>query len=148
MSIFPDWLYKLTPRDEQVTPLEFVTHYFFNTTAAAQVTATDTYTVPAGKILAPTNIGMALYPGAAQKPMESYIYSKYDAAGSDLLYHWAKKYDPNAAARFNLASNDLPLLIPSGTVLFAVAEFSAGVNANSFEGHIQGVLIPRGNFAI
>lgn len=146
MTIFPEFLYRLTPRDEQVTPLDMINFDFgvFSDTSASLMT-TASYTVPDGKIFALTSATVFLEGGAAQFPKVWSIIMTY---GGTSFYVSGGTLPCIAAANFSLGSTTAPYFCQPGSVITLGGEFNAGVNANNIGGSINGILIPRGNFAI
>lgn len=146
MSGFPDFLYRLTPRDEQVTPLEILNLRLTASTAATDV-ATNIYTVPLGKVLVCSAYGLRGEGGAAQYSESLWIEIYTDPTMPTLLGGSLNAY-PSAAQRSYSHGVASQIIVPEGWQLRGRGTFSAGAAANNVFLGINGILIPRGNFAI
>jgi len=140
MSAFPDWVYKFTPRDEQVTPLEILnlekkdedTNTYFNGTV---------YTVPDDRVLILNSAHQTTYAGAGQTPV---AFSCWYSKGGQNVYLLQK----NVGTRYNINQQFAQMIVAPGAVIYHDAEFSAALNNNILWTYLNGILIPRGNFAI
>ena len=144
MSFFPDWIYRFTPRDEQVTPLEIVT---VTQTAGAVANATRTtasYTVPTGRILILKHLALEAIPGAAQFMLRAETFILSVAPFSQTLTGITNT--TTFTDRF-LWGQSINVVVPSGGVINTTFTFNAGVAANNGNQYLTGLLIPRGNFA-
>lgn len=149
MSNFPDFIYRLTPRDEQVTPLESVTYYHTESLVSTYVDIDESlgaYRVPAGKILLVNTLAVDFSAGAAQN-LDSYkIYLKNSSATNDATLTGHSRI---LTGRYGTQGHMFgSIIVPSEWYICAVALFSAGAAANQITLGMTGTLIPRGNFAI
>lgn len=136
---FPEFLLKLSQRDEQVTWLDPVVQRVRVSAAAAQVFAT--FTVPEGRALALTHVGAGGTPGAAQNLTNLRAYVARPNTGVPIIL---------ANGIFNSAVFDFiswqgQVLLPPGLIVELQADFSAGVAANIAVLDLIGVIIPVGN---
>lgn len=148
MSGFPDFLYRLTPRDEQVTPLElYFERYAYADTAA--LVGDAIFTTPNNRLLILTGVTIAMIAGAAQNPLYSILdYTAADGSGPNIelaVRTWTATTGTNVC--LHERSNG-PLIIPPSSRLTLTGAFSAGVASNSVVATLQGYYIPRGNFAV
>lgn len=139
---FPEFLYQLTARDQQVTWLDPTLRADSTSAAAASVSSTI-FTIPQGQVLILLNAMCRGTPGGAQFVARTRI---------DVL-------PPAASNNFFLASDDTiggaglslsvtwtgEVLIPATWQLRGVADFNAGAVANTIEFHFMGILIPAAN---
>lgn len=139
-----DFLYQLTPKDLQGTPLQVRTAR--NTTAsAAVVVSLDLYTVPKDSVLIIAALAATLTPGAGQQARSWWAGWREEPGGlnntmvGDTITHAAAAYA--AQGRFHFA------IVPPNAVIYAVGTFDAATAANTLDGFVQGILIPRGNVA-
>jgi len=145
VTLIPDWLYSLTPRDEQVTPVEI-----FNSSAELTANSADIdgvgFVVPVDRIMVLSKYQGYGVPGGAQVvvfPIEVYIARVVGASVRSAL-------ERNLPGANNVSFNGLPqgsIFIPGGLGLFAHIVFNSGVAANTVRLDWQGILIPRGNFS-
>lgn len=147
MSLFPDWLFKLTPRDEQVTPLDLVTFWTDYNTGAGATTSLP-YTVPDGKVLVLSSAAVRAWPDVAENI--TYMSISYqDSVGNDIII-MAKDGPGNTGVSLPqvCAPNSVAgQIIPSGAQIVGYA-LSNGVGDVQLRFSLSGVLIPRGNVAV
>jgi len=144
--IFPDYLFKLTPRDEQTTPLESVVFQANKVAINSTTLSTDGYTVPNGKIFIPNSFGMEVEPGAAQNGITTRVYIEdLSSAATFMIYGRTIKQVANTTSNVGDFSN---LLVMENYYIYAEADFDGFASANTFKFSMTGVLIPRGNFVI
>lgn len=147
MSHFPDWIYKFTPRDEQVTPLEL---YDSGTDVVVFGASYQTTlgTVPKGRILLLDNINVQLTSGAAVVPL-AYILHTVNAIpfGSSIVGCQAPTTETSAGVPWFNNKNTSGTIIEPDKTLY-ITTFFSGAAANRTEVKIRGVMIPRGNFAV
>jgi len=148
MGIFPEWLYELTPRDEQVTPLE-ITNVFASSgpLASSNVPISAFGTVPKGKIFIVTSINASLTPGAAQFPL-SWTCQLFKPGISNIGLCGGSFSGTTTAAFPLYDSKQGPFYIVEDFQFVGQSLFNAGAANNTFRLDITGVIIPRGNFAI
>jgi len=145
---FPDFLYRLTPRDEQVTQLElYFDRYAFSDTAA--LVGDVLFTTPNNRILVLTRTSIAMTAGAAQNPLYSILdYTAADGSGPNIelsVRTWTATTGTNVCLHETQGG---PVYVPPSSRLTLTGAFSAGVNANSVVVNMQGFYIPRGTIAI
>lgn len=144
MALFPDWLYKLTPRDEQVTPLEIINTWAQNDLTVDQYTRA--YTVPEGKILLLTGFTWRIqtdYTGILDPEVG---LDDVSVLGQNTLLHISGLSGLDQYVTYNQTGE---WIIPPGKTIVGTATISgmAGTFASSAL-TIWGLLIPRGNFAV
>lgn len=143
---FPSWLYQLTQRDLQVTPLEIihVSATFFEVSAGPIV---DLYKVPDGKILLIDNCCVLLTPNALYYPLAVEL-QKFDPGQNQLLgaMHFPVPTGTTGAARSGEIGKGVT--VEQGSNLRVLSHFSGGAANNTITAYLNGILIPRGNFAI
>lgn len=154
MSRFPDFLYSLTPRDEQVTGIEIVNHQFGTMSTAANVSSTPSsgnYTVPKGKVLIINSLtffarafatGQTIWAALRAIPIAGGSQVYYLAAGSpgNSLTTGLDNYFP--------ATNAAHIIIPENYTLSIEMQFTVAGASSVFNGALNGILIPRGTIAI
>lgn len=147
MPSFPEYLYKLTARDEQVTPLEIFSVFDTDSVALAQITLLSPYVVPEGKILILNNVDYEVDAGGAQFPLNAgltYFPPRQSGSAGNLA---SVNFDAMLSTPCK-ESIQCDIALPGGSSLLGVANFSAGGIANTFSISLYGILIPRGNFAV
>jgi len=148
MSHFPEYLYRLTARDEQVTPLEIVNVFG---TSGALATPTPPIaafgTVPKGKIFLITSVNATLIPGGAQLPL-SWQLQVFRPGVSNVGLCSGSFSGTTTAALPLYGSKGGPFYIPEDYQFVGQSVFNAGAANNSFRLDITGIYIPRGNFQI
>lgn len=157
MSSFPDWLYRFTPRDEQVTPLEVVIHTLSGTDTTNAI-STNGYEVPVDKILIINSVTYDSYVGTAGDYLESVSLAVTPTKSvsnapigfiAGVTANLNKGVTTYENAYHNVGNT---FLIPSDHTLYGWAFFfdsgSAGAHNKYIKATINGVLIPRGNFAV
>lgn len=138
---FPEALYLLSQRDQQVTWLDPVV--FDSNQSLAQVNVTAAYTVPTGRILILQNVSVEFAAGAGQtvtwggaviRPVPTpspygILMAEYFAAGAvKVTVNWSGS-----------------IIVPSGWLVQSDAIFNAGANPNYAALAMHGILIPVGN---
>lgn len=144
MSNFPDWVYKFTPRDEQVTPLEIFINAD-NKTLASTYLEVPVFVVPLDRILILTSVTFQVLAGAGQSADYSHLY--FTGSGGSVYTAIAKAWERRVAG-VEIATIDCEVHIPGGTTIVAANFFDVGAVDNIAEHTVTGILIPRGNFAI
>lgn len=139
---FPEFLLRLSQRDEQVTWLDPL--LIERVEAVANVTvATLPATIPTDRaLIIQTVVGQAT-PGAAQSVTE--LLLQIIAPGSNLLIDFAGESFPvvaNQARHLNWSGS---ILIPPGWGVRARAAFDAGAAVNTARMELIGMFIPVGN---
>jgi len=155
---FPEYLYRLTPRDEQVTPLEFVTQRLTNTVSNTTTVSSSAYTVPLGKLFllqssvmrfscdAIASIGLYALT-AFIDPTTTAPGVSYDNANLDGATNGHTNDGTTIRWRFGGAYPDI--LVPEGWQIYAQSTNDALAGSlATVDLQISGILIPRGNFAI
>lgn len=147
--LIPEWLFRLTPRDEQVTPIEIVNHTTSTGSAATTVTSfDDLYTVPKGKVLLVTSIGLGLQGGAGQTPLGAYVQAFPAGSSTEAVTFYGRNITPTASVQGFDATFDGGVFLPEDYYVYATSKWSAGANSNTLRFSMGGILIPRGNIAI
>lgn len=150
MSAFPDFLYRLTPRDEQVTPLEIVSNRLYGAAIASVIASSGVYVVPTGKILVLSSFWVQTIAGAAQTALHSSVIIQPNNSLGNAAEIWGAGISGASAAASTTTQGNSPseIYLPQGCAIYASAAFSAGAAANTCNFSFVGVLIPRGNFAV
>lgn len=143
MSAFPDFLFKLTPRDEQVTPLEIV-HRRGLLQNDAGGNMPSFYRVDQSKILIIKSVIFQVNTGAATTVNDVSLFSN-DAQGNSLAI--AQVSQSLAANTTWSASYSTDFFVPPDHDLIGNIDLLGGA-AYDFYITINGILIPRGNFAV
>lgn len=141
-------LYDLTPRDEQVTPLEVFNFRQSVATATANIVVTIPI-IPKCRILLITHIHAFLSPGSAQNIVNYFVDAKIDSRTDVLALYQAAVagvgFAPNTADTINYPCY---IFVKPGSIISLDASFNTGVAVNTAGLSISGILIPRGNIAI
>lgn len=149
MALFPDYLYELTARDEQVMPIEILYHSFGASTStnATQVFMPINYTVPADRILCLTTLNADVTAGAAQLALSTFF--NFFLGGSTTIRPLSISHNRAPAVR-SIGCLTVPYLyVPPNTTIQAVSLFDAGAASNtSGQVTMSGILLPRGNIQI
>lgn len=137
---FPEFLYKLSARDEQVTWLDPVTRRLSITNAA--IFCGVDLLLPEGRALVLTQAICQTDPGAGQNVVSMRIYLQ----GPDQITHDLVKSNTALAANLNgnLDWQGEVIVLP-GWRLGLEGEFNAAVAANVTSGSFMGLSIPIGN---
>lgn len=142
--LFPELLYQLSSRDQQVTWLDPYLRFVDQSTAAVDVSST--FTIEDGKALVLQSATVEATPGGAQTTtwtkllvrgpistdlnQSAYLAGSFTASGE------------NAAKFLNWSGS---LIVPPQWRITGRAVFSAGAIANNVRLSLLGVLIPIGN---
>lgn len=140
---FPESLYLLSARDQQVTWLDPVLFRSFLSTAAAGVN-TPNFTVPDGRTLILTSASCFASPTGGQVA----TFGDFRAQGPDLVDISIAQEQPNPAlgAGVPLILNwSGQIIVPPRWNVYFRGSFNAGVAANSVAQHLFGILIPVAN---
>lgn len=141
MPFYPELLYQLSARDQQVTWLDPILDAA--STAAAAVNPTASFLVPEGRCLVLQAAVVKGSPGAGQNITRMFlsIQTLVGTASRDLKFD-----DTDRAADFRVALDwQGSILIPPGWRLHGSVQFNAGVQVNTTELNTYGLLIPIGN---
>lgn len=162
MQYFADYLYTLTARDQQVTPIELVDWYSAivssaTTTVSLGSVAGATYVVPASRVLVLTNWVVESTPGAATTLQLASLEISSRFSGTEGT-HFPLNSTPAdrlvfsnpTAGSFTGASGKTmnPVIVPGGGTVGLECVFNSGAAANAIQLFFKGILIPRGNIAI
>jgi hypothetical protein len=159
MSSFPDFLFRLTPRDEQGTPLEIVTQKLIGTSGAVTaVNKTNAYVVPKGKILLLNTLDYFGQGALAlvQSPEHVRVYGDRVGANNPLRLvsflvdngYWATSTEQILYSKVQQIGWMNQIMLPEDFQIYG-EEYLTGIEAgHEMEIHFTGVLIPRGNVAI
>lgn len=153
-----DYLYQLTPRDEQVTGIEFVNRNI--TASGAVVFLQAQYVVPAGRALRLTNAHAFATPAAATAvvSMDIGAYLPQDPANLWLIESPGvntTNLGTGIIAAFNAPANtpivthwDGEIWLPPDAILNLRASFAAGILGNRCDMSFSGLLLPRGTLVV
>jgi len=145
---FPDYLYKLTPRDAQVTPLEIVQTSGGVSQATVTVGSGNIYTVPKGKVLAISSLCGVGAAGAGQTFLSWWAQYLVNGSLNNSVIIAGGTLTSGAGQLNTINPMNNMIYIPEGGVINGTGYFSGSAAANSFALHLTGLLIPRGNIAI
>lgn len=144
MSAIPDFLYRLTHRDMQVTPLEIYTTRQSGTNAATSVN-TGSITVPLGKVFVMTTCSMVQQSAGVANCQSAYIQAYIDSLNPIEIASMRWPTFSTTESRFSAS----PMAyIPEGWTIKGTAKWDAALAGNNIYMMLSGVLIPRGNFAV
>lgn len=147
-----EFLYQLTPRDQQVTGLEL--HIEKKTFSNAAFTVGVQYQVPLGRVLLLNHLRIAAIanPAATLQYLFAYILSPFDSNPMELfnVTGQTNRIDTYGAIISAAYGGDrrLDLAIPEGYVVGAQGTWDNAANPNRCEMTIGGIEIPRGTIAI
>jgi len=140
---FPEALYLLSQRDQQVTWLDPVYNAAATGSAAASVSS-PAFTVPSSQAFVLQNVQGYADPGAGQNIALLEVYIGPPSPGtqfvrlvSDVL---VKAADVNAAVHWSGS-----LIVPPAWRIIAEGTFNAGVQVNTVRLGVMGMFIPIGN---
>lgn len=138
--IFPESLYLLSPRDQEVTWLDPVAARGTLNQAATSVTI-SLFTVPQGRYLVLSQASAIAQPGAAQNVDQFQIdYLHLTDFYVIAIDNTAKAANIRASLNWNGQ-----ILIPPAATVRVVGSFNAAVAANTVGLWINGILIPAAN---
>lgn len=142
--IFPEILYRLSPKDLQSVVINL--ERFAVTTTAASTSLQHVHTVPVDRILLVQNISLLGVSGAAQKcnflniallaPNDTVAVVAYEAVA------------PDVGAGNLTVNNSYPLIVPANCQITGNAGFSAGAVANFLYFNLWGYLLPVGSIRV
>lgn len=138
---FPEFLYRLSSRDQQVTWLD--PRFDSLTASAAGLTVEVDFTVPSDRPLILTSANIVATPGAGQAVIAMLLRSL--AQGDSSPVNLAAREIEVAVAGSRFLNWTGEVILPPAWSLRARASFSAAVNPNDVELHLAGILIPVGN---
>jgi hypothetical protein len=141
---FPEFLFQLSARDQQVTWLDPFAGDIVDTAAAVSVTSTG-FTVPNARAFLLQSASAVANPGAAQAVTSivvSVIRPDPDTTGARLSERDSAAAAANTSKTANWAGS---ILVPPGWRVIATANFDAGVAVNNLRLGIVGLFIPIGN---
>lgn len=139
---FPELLYQLSARDQQVTWLDPQLSRVQASNAATSV-GINWLEVPVGRALVLTNLQLRGSPGLAQACTR--LIAEMTPRGGGTTVNIA---NDDFAAVANLAQNvnwSGEIIIPADWIISVAASFDAGAAANSIDISGAGILIPLGN---
>lgn len=139
---FPEFLYQLSARDQQVTWLDPRIARGDTLLAAAAVTAVA-ITVPTGLVLVLQNASLEADPGAAQNVTESFFeLLTPDAATGVRITQDRTALAANVIGHLNWSGS---ILVPPNWQVRGAANFNAAAAANRVIADCIGILLPVGN---
>jgi len=144
--MFPDFLYRLTPRDEQVTPLDIVT---FRSGVSSNATTVNSgaYTVPLGRVLKVNSMSLEQDCNQAATDVVEGRVDMYLDSSVPIVLMCSQSSSTEPNYHLNQAfQNDL--FIPEGWSMRGIGGFTVADADNQVIFTMSGILIPRGNFAI
>lgn len=144
MATFPDWLYRFTPRDEQITSIELVnlispTSTFFITSYDFGSAAGYYYTVPADRVMFITGCHMHLT-ASAGTTLDKEIYATGGGFDDRTLIFQSGNPDEN----YNFSCGQI---LTGGTVISCRMAVQGGATGTGWF-NVSGILMPRGNIAV
>jgi len=156
MPNFPDWLYSFTPRDQQVTPLEI---FNIRLTGSDNDTLiiTESYQVPYDKVLciSSATARMTTDNPANSNPLSWWLRTSIDNSGTeDRSFALAGRYfggaQQDSLDHLYDGQTSGGIYVQSGNFIWGEAQFDYDLlgAVNYLAMHVNGILIPRGNFAI
>lgn len=128
--MFPEFLYRLTPRDEQVTQVEIIAQVLTQNVANATLT-TNSYTVPLGKVLIIKSGIIQCTPGAALIPLyaQMAMYHRGDTSQKYVLSAVDFQNISPAAGQTSYGSSQHAMndvYVAEGSTIFGYGVFSGG----------------------
>jgi len=138
-----DYLYRLTPRDEQTTPIDLIAQLTTVSVASAGPLL-GRWQVPRSQVLDLTFLAGYAVAGAAQTVSNIFLTIQ-DPNGQQV---WNLGRVNPVALDGIVAVYPNRLIVPSGFFIQVSATFNAGVAINQLNSHIGGVLLPRGNTSL
>jgi hypothetical protein len=139
---FPEFLYQLSSRDQQVTWLDPV--FFRATEGTAGLTpSTAPFRVPLGKVLMLTNVNITGIPGAGQAVtrMFAVIISPAGTAQRSIM-SFRTVLAADIESHHNWSGE---IIVPSEWRLQAIGNFNLAVAVNEVTFDFCGILLPVGN---
>jgi len=150
MFQFPDFLYRLTPRDEQITSIEIVNKFKFLADALTVLDDPTFYTIDNSRVLVITNLTAQLY-GDGTNIGKYFIVQNVDVDEnimSEICTIQTPLNERIAAETqaFNWQGN---VICPPSTFIKVIAQFDGDDMAtNNASISMQAVALPRGTFAV
>ena len=150
MSVFPDFLYRLTPRDQQIIPIELVQQKLTINDTAVDV-QTPAYVVPLGRMLILTAVTLQCTPGATAVPnwLQFAMFNRGDTVTNKFVII-GRDFEarvPNTG-QITYGGEFTNPMIPEGSSLVGIGNFTNAVAANDMQVFFMGYLIPRGEIAV
>lgn len=141
--LIPEFLYRLSQRDEQVTWLD-PRLLASSLSQAAVGPALNLFTVPPGNVLVLSSVVGRGVAGGAQTMSELVLEVNTPQQTEPLVTLTGQVFDPAVStARFITWSGQL--IIPAEWIIRIVGTFNAAVAANTIRGSVAGILIPVAN---
>jgi hypothetical protein len=138
--IFPEYLYKLSSRDQQVTWLD--PRFDALSVAAAAASVQSTLRVPDGRVLVLSAAVVDAIAGAAQT-LDRIVLFCEPPDPSTISFRISGGIFAASVEQFVTWTGQL--VIPPNWKVAATARFNAGVAANTVALSLAGILIPVGN---
>lgn len=140
--LFPEFLYQLNARDQQVTWLEPLFTQI-NPAAALQAAWSElVYQVPNDRVLVLTHVFASANPGGAQGVTDLAIFARVPL--SSPAYRLLFFSETIVAGLTRATRWQGELLLPPGWQIAISATFDAAAVANAVSADVAGVLIPTG----
>lgn len=143
--LFPDFLFRLTPRDEQVTPIETIDTQMGDNGMVLKQGFTNPYTVPLGRVLILQSVSLIANPAGADWCTASTLYIDYGGR-SNIIY--SQSFQKDVSIQKISGGLAVPLYIPQNQTLTGINFYGLGTAGATNFLYLSGILIPRGNFAI
>jgi hypothetical protein len=140
---FPEFLYQLLGRDQQIDWLQ-VEIAFKSTAAAAAFIETPIYTVPPERHLILQLATVRVFAGAAQTSTRFEILGRAPGGAAATARFAGGDY---AAVLAKFDQFPMSIIVPNRWQIVASAFFNAGVAVNTLDLTLFGMLIPAGNIS-
>jgi hypothetical protein len=141
--LFPEQLYQLTKRDQQVTWIDPLIQRVVVSLANA-VVSTD-FQVPTDRALLVQGLFCETIPGAAQNATGIFLGALSPPAGTGIFVLLNANRTAGAVGARTFTEWRGELVIPANWIVRAQGNFNAGVAANQVDLHMYGLLIPAAN---
>jgi len=135
-----DRLFRVTPRDAQITPLDLIVQR--SNRSAASTGMFSAMQVPFSSVLVLKSASLEATGGGAQIAQLAFISI---ATENNALTHILNIDRSTTLQRLYLRNDYAELYIPPGWFIRADAVFSAAVSNNAVDFSVVGHLVPRGN---
>lgn len=138
---FPEFLYQLSPRDQQVTWLDPVITRV--AVAVASINPIAVFTVPADRCLILQTASMEATPGLGQNVAQQFLFTRSQGGGQNFTFR--SDVTPGAANTTLTLDWSGSILVPANWTVQGSGVFNAGAVANGVVLMLHGILIPVSN---